>query len=331
MKVLITGGLGFIGSNLAKHLLSKGFLVDIVDDMSSGNLESIYGIDFRTIPVNFLQKYQDEKEVSDNKEMLVITGDFSHRHVLSRIADNRYQLVFHLAAIPRVGYSVENPVETSEINVMRTIKLLTACVGNVNRFIFSSSSAIYGDVEQNFPSCEEGLEDPNSPYALQKKVIEEYCSLYSKLYKLETVSLRYFNVFGPGQLGNNSYATAVSSWANCISEKKPLRSDGDGTQSRDLIFVSDVCHANFLAATSNKKMMGEIYNVGTGKSYSNNQILRMLEEKCGRYQVINAALRQGDVKHTQANITKIQQDLNFNPSIDFENGLEKTLQWWEIL
>ncbi len=331
MRALITGGLGFIGSSLTKHLLDKGFLVDIIDDMSSGSLESIYGIDFRTIPVNFLQKYQDEKEASDDKELLVITGDFSHRHLLSRIAENKYQFVFHLAAIPRVGYSVENPIETSEINVMRTVKLLTACVGNVGRFIFSSSSAIYGDVLQNFPSNEEGLENPNSPYALQKKIVEEYCSLYSKLYGLETVSLRYFNVFGPGQLGDNPYATAVSSWANCISEKKPLRSDGDGTQSRDLVFISDVCHANFLAATSSKKMLGEVYNVGTGKSYSNNQILQMLEDRCGRYQIVNAPSRQGDVKHTQADISKIQRDLDFNPNVSFEIGLEKTLKWWEIL
>ncbi len=331
MRALITGGLGFIGSSLTKHLLEKGFIVDIVDDMSSGSLESIYGIDFRTIPVNFLQKYQDEKEASDNKELLVITGDFSHRHILSRIAEGKYQFVFHLAAIPRVGYSVENPVETFEINVMRTIKLLTACVGNIGRFIFSSSSAIYGDVEQNFPSNEEGLKNPNSPYALQKKVVEEYCSLYSKLYGLETVSLRYFNVFGPGQLGDNPYATAVSSWVNCISEKKPLRSDGDGTQSRDLVFISDVCQANFLAATSNKKMMGEVYNVGTGKSYSNNQILKMLEESCGRYQIVNAPPRQGDVKHTQADISKIRRDLEFSPSVSFEDGLEKTLKWWGIL
>jgi len=330
MRALITGGLGFIGSNLTRLLLEKGFSIDIVDDMSAGDLDSIYGINFRTIPVNFLSKYQDEKENSDDKDLLVITGDFSHRHILSRIADNKYQLVFHLAAIPRVGYSVENPVETSDINVMRTIKLLTACVGNVDRFIFSSSSAVYGDVDQNFPSKEDSYESPNSPYALQKKVIEDYCKLYSNLYNLETVSLRYFNVFGPGQLGDNSYATAVSSWVNCISKNKPLRSDGDGTQSRDLVFVTDVCQANVLAATTNKKMSGQIYNVGTGKSYSNNQILQMLEDRCGRYQVINAPIRPGDVKHTQADISKIQRDLGFKPIVSFEDGLEKTLQWWDV-
>jgi len=331
MRALVTGGLGFIGSNLTKLLLDKGFSVDIVDDMSAGDLDSIYGINFRTIPVNFLLKYQDEKESSDDKDLLVITGDFSHRHILDRIANNKYQLVFHLAAIPRVSYSVENPIETSDINIMRTIKLLTACVGNIKRFIFSSSSAVYGDVDQNFPSRERGLENPNSPYALQKKVVEDYCSLYSKLYNLETVSLRYFNVFGPGQLGDNSYATAVSSWVNCISNKKPLRSDGDGTQSRDLVFVTDVCQANLLAATASKKMFGQIYNVGTGKSYSNNQVLQMLEDKCGRYQIINAPIRPGDVKHTQADISKIQKDLGFKPIIEFEDGLEKTLKWWDII
>ena len=331
MKALITGGLGFIGSNLTKHLLSKGFSIDVVDDMSTGDLDSVYGLDLRTVPVNFLEKYQDEKEPTDNKQLLVITGDFSHRYVLNRVANGIYDFVFHLAAIPRVEYSVENPIETSEINVMRTIKLLTACVGNVKRFVFSSSSSIYGNVDSNFPSKEGGTCIPNSPYALQKKVVEDYCSLYSKLYGLETVSLRYFNVFGPGQLGDNPYATAVSAWVNKIRDKQPLRRDGDGTQSRDLVFVTDVCQANLLAAISDKKMLGEVYNVGTGKSYSNNQILDMLEKKCGRYQVINAPERRGDVKHTRADISKIKDELGFVNEVNFEDGLEKTLEWWEIV
>ncbi len=331
MKALVTGGLGFIGSNLVKLLLSEKFSVDIVDDMSSGDLDSIYGLNFRTVPVNFLAKYQEEKEDHDDRDLLVISGDFSHRHILERISSKKYDLIFHLAAIPRVEYSVENPAETSDINVMRTVKLLTACVGNINRFIFSSSSAIYGDVEENFPSREDGKVEPNSPYALQKKVIEDYCSLYSKLYGLETVSLRYFNVYGPGQLGNNPYATAVSAWVNRISEGKPLRRDGDGTQSRDLVFVEDVCNANLLAATSNQKMLGNIYNVGTGESYSNNQILQLLEEQCGRYQVVNAPPRKGDVLHTKADMTKAKLELSFSTRITFEEGLKKTLKWWEIL
>ena len=331
MRALVTGGLGFIGSNLVKLLLSEKFNVDIVDDMSSGDLDSIYGLNFRTVPVNFLAKYQEEKESHDDRDLLVISGDFSHRHILERISNKRYDLVFHLAAIPRVEYSVENPAETSDINVMRTIKLLTACVGNIDRFIFSSSSAIYGDVDENFPSKEDGKVDPNSPYALQKKVIEDYCSLYSKLYGLETVSLRYFNVYGPGQLGNNPYATAVSALVNCISESKPLRRDGDGTQSRDLVFVEDVCNANLLAATSSQKMLGNIYNVGTGESYSNNQVLQLLEEQCGRYQIVNAPSRKGDVLHTKADMTKAKSDLGFNTRFTFEEGLKKTLKWWEIL
>ena len=331
MRALVTGGLGFIGSNLVKLLLSEKFNVDIVDDMSSGDLDSIYGLNFRTVPVNFLAKYQEEKESHDDRDLLVISGDFSHRHILERISSKRYDLVFHLAAIPRVEYSVENPAETSDINVMRTIKLLTACVGNINRFVFSSSSAIYGDVDENFPSKEDGKVVPNSPYALQKKVIEDYCSLYSKLYGLETVSLRYFNVYGPGQLGDNPYATAVSAWVNCISESKPLRRDGDGTQSRDLVFVEDVCNANLLAATSSQKMLGNVYNVGTGESYSNNQILQLLEEQCGRYQIVNAPPRKGDVLHTKADMTKAKSDLGFNTRFTFEEGLKKTLKWWEIL
>ena len=331
MKVLVTGGLGFIGSNLTKLLLSKNIGVDIVDDMSAGDLDSIYGLNFRTVPANFLAKYQEEKEQQDDRDLLVISGDFSHKHVLERVSSGKYDLVFHLAAIPRVEYSVENPAETSDINVMRTIKLLTSCVGNIDRFIFSSSSAVYGNVEENFPSKEDGLATPNSPYALQKKVVEDYCALYSKLYGLETVSLRYFNVYGPGQLGNNPYATAVSSWINCISEKKPLRRDGDGTQSRDLVFVEDVCKANWLAAKSNLEMLGNVYNVGTGESYSNNHVLQMLEDQCGRYQTINAPPRKGDVLHTAADMSKVQNDLGFEIETSFEEGLKKTLAWQGIL
>jgi len=330
MKVLVTGGLGFIGSNLVRKLLEKNYSVDVIDDMSNGSLDSLHGLDFRTVPVNFLLKYEHEKEEEDNKNLLVITGDFAHRYVLGRIADKKYDFVFHLAALPRVEYSVENPIETSDINVMRSIKLLTACVKNIKRFIFSSSSAIYGNVEDNFPSRESGSVKPSSPYGLQKKVVEDYCKLFYCLYGLDSVSLRYFNVYGPGQLGDSPYSTAVSAWINKLVEKKPLRSDGDGTQSRDLIFVDDICAANILCAEFKGSLEGDVYNVGTGKALSNNQILEMLEKHCGRYQVINAPERKGDVKHTLSDVAKIKEKLFFIPEINFEEGLIKTLEWWGL-
>ena len=330
MKVLVTGGLGFIGSNLVKNLVKRGYSVDVVDDMSNGNLDSLTGLNFRTVPVNFLLKYEQEKEKEDSKNPLVITGDFSHNYILGRIADKRYEFVFHLAALPRVEYSVENPIETSDINVMRSIKLLTACVKNAKKFIFSSSSAIYGNVEDNFPSKESGSFKPSSPYGLQKKVIEDYCSLFYELYGLESVCLRYFNVYGPGQLGNSPYATAVSAWIDKLINKSPLRSDGDGTQSRDLIYVDDVCEANILCAESSFKLKGNIYNVGTGTALSNNQILELLEKHCGRYQIVNAPERKGDVKHTLSDTSKIEKDLGFKPKTKFEDGLIKTLEWWGI-
>tara|TARA_B100001057_G_scaffold500649_2_gene616894 strand:+ start:3907 stop:4911 length:1005 start_codon:yes stop_codon:yes gene_type:complete len=330
MRVLVTGGLGFIGSNLVRKLIEKNYSVDVIDDMSNGSLDSLHGLDFRTVPVNFLLKYEHEKEKEDNKKLLIVTGDFAHKYILGRIADKKYDFVFHLAALPRVEYSVENPIETSDINVMRSVKLLTACVKNTKRFIFSSSSAIYGNVEDNFPSREDGSINPGSPYGLQKKIIEDYCKLFYQLYELDSVSLRYFNVYGPGQPGDSPYSTAVSAWVNKLINKQPLRSDGDGTQSRDLIFVDDVCRANILCAEYEHDLKGEIYNVGTGKALSNNQILEMLEIHCGRYQVVNAPERKGDVKHTLSNVNKIREKLNFTPQTSFELGLEKTLKWWGL-
>ena len=331
MKVLVTGGLGFIGSNLVKKLIEKNYSVDVVDDMSNGSLDSLHGLDFRTVPINFLLKYEHEKENQDNKKLLVITGDFAHRYILGRIADKKYDFVFHLAALPRVEYSVENPIETSDINVMRSIKLLTACAKNTKRFIFSSSSAIYGNVEDNFPSAESGSFKPSSPYGLQKKVIEDYCSLFYDLYGLQSVCLRYFNVYGPGQLGNSPYSTAVSAWMDKLSSKLPLRSDGDGEQTRDMIYVDDVCKANIICAETDFKLKGNVYNVGTGKSFSNNQILKILEKYVGKFEINKAPERKGDVRHTLSNTDKIKEDLGFKPDFSFEDGLAKTLKWWELI
>ena len=259
-----------------------------------------------------------------------VTGDFSSPYILSRIADKRYDFVFHLAAMPRVEFSVKNPILTNENNVSKTVSLMSACCGNVKRFIFSSSSAIYGDVEDNFPSREDGKNNPKSPYALQKKIIEDYCSLFYDLYNLESVCLRYFNVYGPGQLGDSPYSTAVSSWMNCLRFGKTLRSDGDGEQTRDMIYIDDVVKANIKASQLKRISRGEVCNVGSGRSYSNKQILSMIESRVGNISVTEFPEREGDVKHTKADIKKTEEFLGFKPETNFEAGLEKTLKWWEL-
>jgi len=212
---------------------------------------------------------------------------------------------------------------------MKSIFLMTACIDSVDKFIFSSSSSIYGDTLLNFPSQETGEINPQSPYALQKRVVEDFCKMYSNLYNLKTICLRYFNVYGPGQLGDSPYSTAISAWMDKLKLGSPLRSDGDGEQTRDLVYVDDVVEANVLAALNNSSSQGEIFNIGTGKNYSNNDILNILKKKFN-FEVNYAPERTGDVKHTKANITKAKQVLNFKANIDLEEGLNKTISWWGL-
>ena len=325
MRALVTGGCGFIGSNLVKKLVSEGHSVEVVDDLSNGDLANLIGLDIRVVPSSFIPAYEDTVEEG---KTLVITGDFSSNQVLSRVAEKRYDIVFHLAAVPRVEYSVKNPVSSNEQNVSKTLALMTACIENINRFVFSSSSAIYGDCPGNFPSVENGEFSPSSPYGLQKKIIEDYCSLYHLLYGLDSVCLRYFNVYGPGQLGDSPYSTAVSAWMDKIFSKLPLRSDGDGEQTRDMVYVDDVVSANILAAKSTLKFSGEVFNVGTGESISNNEILEILSNEF-TFEVTNAPERKGDVKHTLADISKVKEKLNFSPKFSFSEGLQKTISWWK--
>ncbi|MBG17500.1 MAG: hypothetical protein CMB77_04030 [Euryarchaeota archaeon] len=327
-KALVTGGCGFIGSNLAIKLVEQGWSVDVVDDLSSGDLDALKNLDIRTVTPELLIQYEESGIIED--KTLVITGDFASPYVLSRIADKRYDYVFHLAALPRVQFSVENPVLTTDQNVMKTVSLMTACIENVDRFIFSSSSSVYGDVSDNFPSRESGNYEPASPYALQKLVVENFCQLFFKLYKLESVCLRYFNVFGPGQPGDSPYSTAVSAWLDKIATNQPLRSDGDGEQTRDIVYIDDVVDANIRAAESPKTMSGNTYNVGTGATYSNNEILGLLKNKFGDLEINHAPERPGDVKHTKANIAKIFEDLGWKPKWDFVSGLNETIKWWGL-
>lgn len=326
MRALVTGGCGFIGSNLTKRLVGLGWEVEVVDDLSNGDISNLSGIDMRVVTSELLPNYDSSQ---DSEKTLVITGDFASPQVLSRIAEKKYDLVFHLAAWPRVEYSVNNPIKTTEQNVTKTIILMTSCIDSVQRFIFSSSSAIYGDPVDNFPSVESGDISPSSPYALQKKVVEDYCSLYSKLYNLDSVCLRYFNVYGPGQLGDSPYSTAISAWMDKLSKSLPLRSDGDGEQTRDMVYVDDVVEANILSALSKEKFSGDVFNIGTGESYSNNQILEILRERFS-FDVNQAPARKGDVRDTKADTEKSTEVLGFISKVSLEEGLDNTIKWWNL-
>lgn len=329
---LVTGGAGFIGSNLVHRLINEGWKVDVVDDMSNGHLELLTGLNMRVLPSGgtFLVDFESyEDDARDDDTVLVIQDDFASPGVLSRIHRGVYDVVFHQAAIPRVLYSVEHPGHTTDINISSTVRLFEACRNNVSRIVFASSSSVYGGAD-TFPTSELSEKSPKSPYAWQKSTIEDVSKIFGKLYELDIVCLRYFNVFGPGQFGDSPYSTAVSAWCHRTSQMQPLRSDGDGTQSRDLCYVDNVVDANVLAANFDGTFNGKCYNVACGDRTSNNEILEFFKENFSHTLVQEAPWRPGDVMHTQADITKIQQDLGYEAKVDFWAGLERTLEWWGL-
>lgn len=309
MRILVTGGAGFIGSNLVQACLEQKIFVEVVDNLSNGHLAFI--------PQKLLQE-------GDH----VYLCDFSSPAILDKIQQKSYDVVVHLAAQPRVSYSVEQPVETHQINVESTLRLVDACRGNVKRFIFASTSAVYGNVEK-LPAKESDDKNYQSPYAIQKLIIEDYLRLFGKLYDFDSVCLRFFNVFGPNQLGNSPYSTAVSAWLNAIMKGDSMRSDGDGTQSRDMCYVSNVVDACLLAASSKKSFKGDAFNVACGERTTNKEILSYLMKKFPNAKSHDAPWRLGDVMHTQADLTKITSMLEYNPSVMFWQGLDLTMQWYQ--
>jgi UDP-glucose 4-epimerase len=305
-KILITGGCGFIGSNLV-NFVTKNFdwKIDIVDNLIKGRYAFI-----------------DSK--SKNNNLKIVIDDFSAPNVLNKISNQDYDYIFHLAANPSVEFSVQNPLKSNEENLSKTLMLLEAAKGNVEKFIFSSSSAIYGNMS-GFSTKETDEKHPKSPYGLQKYLVEQYLSMFDNLYNFKYISLRYFNVYGKNQLGDSPYSTAVSAWLHKIKYGLSLRVDGDGSQTRDMCHVNDVVQANILAATSN--INGESFNVGSGRAVENNYILYLLKERFPGIKTHNVPARQGDVKHTLADISKIKNMLNFEPEYHFEKGLEETIEW----
>jgi len=328
-RALVTGGCGFIGSNLVHKLASMGWEIDVVDDLSSGLIENLEGTNKRIITADTLHLYANSFEVTDERDVLIICGDFAHETVLGRISSNNYDYVFHLAANPRVEFSVKYPQVTTEINVLKTVELFKACAdANVKRVVFASSSAVYGEPVE-LPTSEVDATAPESPYGLQKLQGEQYATLFAKLYGLDVISLRFFNVYGPRQLGDSPYSTAVSSWCNAIYNDESLRSDGDGTQSRDMVYVDDVVQANICAASVSSDFAGSVYNIGSGDSITNNEIIEKLRASFEDLQVTQAPAREGDVMHTLADVSSARSDLGFEPNFTFDKGLDATLTWWD--
>ena len=328
-RALVTGGCGFIGSNLVFELVKQGWQVDVVDDMSNGHLELLEGLNIRVLMNgSFYTAYKMQDLERKQDEVLVIQDDFSNDNVLNGVFQGCYDVIFHQAAIPRVSYSVEQPWHTTDVNISKTVKLFEAAREAVERIVFASSSSVYGGADK-LPTKETTPKNPKSPYAWQKSTIEDYAKLSGELYNQDIVCLRYFNVFGPGQYGDSPYSTAVSAWCHGIKNNLPLRSDGDGSQSRDMCYIDNIVSANILAAEANTTFNGECYNIACGDRTTNKEILNyLINVTPGRVIVKDAPWRPGDVMHTQADITKAKKDFGYEPLVRFWDGIEKTREWW---
>lgn len=303
-KIVVTGGAGFIGSNLVKNL-SKDNNVTVIDDLSSGNLDNI-------------------QDLIDEKKIDFIEGCITDLNLLKKtFKDVIY--VFHLAAITSVQKSIKDPNLTQSINVDGLLNVLIASIdNNVKKVVNSSSCAVYGNPTK-FPISENTITNPLSPYAKSKLIGEKHCQNFTKNHNLSTVSLRYFNVYGPGQDPNSEYAAVIPKFINLILDDKELIIYGSGEQTRDFVFVEDVVNANIIMAKNN---VTGIFNVGSGKATSVNNLAKIIMKINGKKSNTKyEKARPGDILHSYADISKISK-LNFKIDYDLELGLRKTNDWF---
>lgn len=307
-KVLITGGAGFIGSNLADELLLQGAKVSIIDNMVTGfreNLEEIKG-DFEFI----------EGDLNDDEKLNKALEDVN--------------IVFHQAALPSVPRSVENPFDTHQACVNGTFNLLLKSKEKgVQRVIYAASSSAYGD-QETLPKVETMIPKPLSPYAAAKLMGEYYCQVFTRVYGLETICLRYFNVFGPRQNPSSMYSGVISRFIDALMSEQTPVIYGDGEQSRDFTFIANVVNANINAATT-KRGIGEVINAANGERISLNELLEVLKNITNKQnaEADYQPARKGDVKHSQADNTRAIEWLGFEKLVGLESGLRQTIEWWQ--
>jgi len=305
-KFLVTGGAGFIGSNICKRLVADGCFVRVVDNLLTGKRSNLAGIMDK---IDFVEADMGDPEVA--------------RAVVKGI-----DVVLHEGALPSVPRSVDEPHLTHQHCIDATFTMLMAARdAHVKRFVYAASSSAYGDTP-TLPKVETMRPDPLSPYAVGKLVGEYYLSVFAKVYGLQTISLRYFNVFGPGQDPASQYAAAIPAFVTAILKNKPPTVYGDGEQSRDFTYIDNVVHANLLAARA-KKTAGEVVNVACGEVVTVNAIIGEINRLLGKnVKPIYAPVRAGDVKHSLADITAARKLIGFEPIVLFQEGLERSIDWY---
>ncbi|MDX6505803.1 MAG: UDP-glucose 4-epimerase [Gaiellaceae bacterium] len=304
MKVLVTGGGGFIGSNLAAKLLEKGHEVRILDNFSTGNRSNLAQI---------------------GGDVEVVEGELrSYERV--HAATRGVEVVFHQGALPSVPRSVQDPLTTSAVNVEGTLNVLLASRDEgVRRIVFASSSSVYGNSGE-LPRVETALPDPISPYGVSKLAAERYCVSFSRVYPLETVALRYFNVFGPNQDPTSQYSAVIPRFVTAIAEGRSVPIYGDGEQRRDFTFVDNVVEANLLAAEA-EQANGAVMNVATGRSTSVNQLAEVIGRLLDRrVEIVRQETRAGDVRDSWAATALASEVLGWTPHVDLETGIDRAVE-----
>lgn len=306
-RFVVTGGAGFIGSALVRELLGRGAKsVVVLDNLNSGKLENL-------------------EDVKNSVEMNAV--DIRDYDEVRRVMEGA-SIVYHLAAIPSVPRSIEDPIPSHEVNIDGTFNVFRACAdAKVKRVVFAASSSAYGDTLV-LPKVESMLPNPKSPYALQKVVGEHYCSVFHSCFGLECVALRFFNVFGPRQDPTSAYSGVLSLFMKCLIERRSPTIFGDGEQSRDFTYVEDVTGLVVKAAYA-PGVAGMVYNGGNGGRFTLNWIWEKLQQMEGvSLPPVYGPPRAGDVKESQADITLAVRDLGHDPKFSFEEGLKRTLAWY---
>jgi nucleoside-diphosphate-sugar epimerase len=306
MIYLVTGGAGFIGSNLVGRLIEQGQTVRILDNFSTGKREN-------------LEEYA--------QSVAVVEGDVREYATVRRASDG-VDVILHQAALPSVPRSIKDPLSSDAVNVVGTLNVLQAARdAGVKRVVFASSSSVYGDTPE-LPKHERMTPNPLSPYAVSKLAAEQYCRVFARVYGIETVSLRYFNVFGPRQDPDSEYAAVIPKFIRAMLRDKQPTIFGDGEQSRDFTFVENVIDGNLLAAKAACEP-GIVMNCACHGRLTLNQLVRAINEILGlEIQPLYAPARPGDVKHSFASIDLAHRSIGYSPSVEFKEGLRRTIEWY---